>query len=333
MNKESFSYCVVIRTLGLAGVMYQKELDSLLIQTIPPKKIIIYIAEGYDKPKESIGIEEYVYVKKGMVAQRALPLTEVDTDYVLMLDDDLYLPPDCAEKLHNGLISMDGDCIAADIFENHQMSITSKIRAFMTNFVYPRSDDAWAFKINKTSSFSYNNNPTKDVYLSQSAAGAASFWRTASFRKIHFEDELWLDNLGFAYGEDLLLFNKLVKNDGKLLIHYRTGIIHLDAGTGRKYYMSDPNRLTLRAMIHLVLWWRICYNLSSNTKIDKLIASLAYMLKFTQGLIIHLVYSLCKLSSKPLSSYITGHVKGWKYVHSETYTSVPNFILPKARSH
>ena len=333
MNKESFSYCVVIRTLGLAGDMYQKELDSLLIQTIPPKKIIIYIAEGYDKPLESIGIEEYVYVKKGMVAQRALPLTEVDTDYVLMLDDDVYLPPNGVEKLYQGLISMDGDCISPDVFETHKLSFGSKFQAFITNLVIPRRDDQWAFKINKTSSFSYNNKPAKDVYLSQSAAGPASFWRTESFRKILFEDELWLDELGFAYGDDLLFFHKLVKNDGKLLIHYRTGIIHLDAGTGRKDYMSDPNRLTLRAMIHLVLWWRICYNLSSNTKIDKLIASLAYMLKFTQGLIIHLVYSLCKLSSKPLSSYITGHVKGWKYVHSERYTSVPNFILPKDRSH
>lgn len=333
MNKDSFSYCVVIRTLGFAGDMYQKELDSLLAQTIPAKKIIIYIAEGYDKPKETIGIEEYVYVKKGMVAQRALHLDEVDTDYVLMLDDDVYLPPNGVEKLYQGLISKDGDCISPDVFETHKLSFWSKLRAFATNLVIPRRDDDWAFKINPNSSFSYNNNPTKEVYLSQSAAGPAALWKTNSFRKIHFEDELWLDKLGFAYGEDLLLFNKLVKNNGKLLIHYRTGIIHLDAGTGRKDYMSNPNRLVLRSMIHMVLWWRICYNLSSNKKIDKFIAALAYMLKFTQGLIIHLVYSLYKFSSKPISAYITGHFKGWKYVHSETYTSVPNFILPKKRPH
>ena len=66
-------YTVVIRTLGKAGGKYQKMLDSLKSQTMPPKEIIVYIAEGYDIPKETIGVERYVYVKKGMVAQRALP--------------------------------------------------------------------------------------------------------------------------------------------------------------------------------------------------------------------------------------------------------------------
>ena len=75
-------YTVVIRTLGTAGEYYQRTLDSLLNQTIQPEAIIIYIAEGYPISKETIGIERYVYVKKGMVAQRALPYNEVNTDYM-----------------------------------------------------------------------------------------------------------------------------------------------------------------------------------------------------------------------------------------------------------
>ena len=96
-------YTVVIRTLGTAGNYYQRTLNSLLEQTIKPKDIIVYIAEGYDIPKETIGIEGYVYVKKGMVAQRALPYNEVETEYMLFLDDDVYLPPNAVETLYNEL--------------------------------------------------------------------------------------------------------------------------------------------------------------------------------------------------------------------------------------
>ncbi len=70
MNCE-LSYCIAIRTLGKAGEKYQKELDSLVKQTIPPKKILVYLAEGYERPKETVGVEEIIYCPKGMVSQRA----------------------------------------------------------------------------------------------------------------------------------------------------------------------------------------------------------------------------------------------------------------------
>lgn len=63
MEQRNFSYCVAIRTLGKAGEKYQRELDSLKNQTVQPQKILVYIAEGYELPKETIGIEQYIYVK------------------------------------------------------------------------------------------------------------------------------------------------------------------------------------------------------------------------------------------------------------------------------
>ena len=92
-------YIVVIRTLGTAGDKYQQLLDSLNKQTIQPSKILVYIAEGYYIPKETIGKEQYIYVKKGMVAQRALPYDEVDTEYILFLDDDLSFPENTVERM------------------------------------------------------------------------------------------------------------------------------------------------------------------------------------------------------------------------------------------
>ena len=76
-------YTAVIRTLGKGGDYYQKTLDSLILQSIPPSAIIVYIAEGYALPAETVHREQYVYVKKGMVAQRALQYKKVKTEYIL----------------------------------------------------------------------------------------------------------------------------------------------------------------------------------------------------------------------------------------------------------
>ena len=121
-----FEYTVVIRTLGKGGEFYQKTLNSLISQTILPKDIIIYIAEGYPLPKETVGIEKYVYVKKGMVAQRALPYNEVKTDYMLFLDDDVYLPPAGVETLYRQLSENKGDVISPYVFYNHEKPIKDK---------------------------------------------------------------------------------------------------------------------------------------------------------------------------------------------------------------
>lgn len=119
-------YCVAIRTLGTAGEKYQKLLDSIKEQTIQPKHIFVHIAEGYKLPKETIGIEQYVRCPKGMIAQRSLPFDEIDTDYVLFCDDDLYLPPNCVERMFEGLQNMNGDCIAANVYNEEQMSLWKK---------------------------------------------------------------------------------------------------------------------------------------------------------------------------------------------------------------
>ena len=80
-------------------------MNSLISQTLPPSDIYVYIADGYPIPKETVGVEKYVYVKKGMVAQRALQYDEVDTEYMLFLDDDVFLPSDSVSRFTYGLIA------------------------------------------------------------------------------------------------------------------------------------------------------------------------------------------------------------------------------------
>lgn len=325
---SDFSYCVAIRTLGKAGDMFRQELESIQRQTIQPKRILVYIAEGYTRPDFTIGREEYVYVKKGMVAQRALPFTEIDTEYVLFLDDDVFLPDDAAEKLFTDMLSMDGDCIAADVFHPQNSTCFQTIYNFLTNMSYPRLfQDNRGFNLLRNASFSYNRKPEPKAYLSDDAAGPASLWKMSAYQGIHFEDELWLDRLGFAYQDDTLFFNKLPKNGYRMLIHYGTGIVHLDAKSSRVDYSKSSDKLFKRAMIWFIVWYRVCYNLDTNSRTEKTKCAIAFVIKYIHGIVIHTIYSMLKMNPKILIMYFKGNVNGLRYVHSEEYKAIPNFII------
>ena len=151
------NYTAVIRTLGTAGEKYQQLLDSLASQSVQPNEIIVYIAEGYPLPKETIGKERYVCVKKGMVAQRALRYDEVKTEYILFLDDDLFLPDDFVEKMYSALVENELDVISPDIYPNDKRSLKVEIMMTLSGRMRARSgDDEWGYKVMRTGGYSYN---------------------------------------------------------------------------------------------------------------------------------------------------------------------------------
>lgn len=227
-------YTAVIRTLGKAGEKYQTLLDSLVSQTIPPKAIIVYIAEGYPIPAETVGIERYVYVKKGMVAQRALRYDEVDTEYMLFLDDDVYLAPDSVSVLYSQLVENKGVVISPDVFYNASRPKFAGLMMTMSGRMRPRKDDGvWGYKVMRTAGYSYNSNPVKPTYLSQTNAGPCFFCSKSAFLRTRFEEELWLDDCQYPLGEDQVMFYKMHLFGMKVLTSYNSGIKHLDAGNNR----------------------------------------------------------------------------------------------------
>lgn len=224
-------YTAVIRTLGTAGEKYQALLDSLLRQTIKPAKIIVYIAEGYKIPKETVGVERYVYVKKGMVAQRALTYEDVETEYILFLDDDVYLPPDGVEHLWMALKKEKGDVIAPDVFKNAERTVIQEIMLSLSGRIWVRRNDGkWGYKVMRNGGYSYNKHPLPTM-KSQTNAGPCFLCKKKDFISIRFEQELWLDEMPYALGEDQTMFYKMYINGLTVLTSYDSGIIHLDAGT------------------------------------------------------------------------------------------------------
>lgn len=224
-------YTAVIRTLGTAADKYQRELNSLCAQSIPPKEIFVYIADGYAIPKQTCGREQYIYVKKGMIAQRALPYNEVSTEYILFIDDDVYLPSDSVENLFKALKENNADIVAPDVFDNASRSLKAEILMTLSGRMFARRDDTiWAYKVTSSAGYSYNKHPQNRAYLSQTNAGPCFLCRKSDFLKIRFQDELWIDQMGYPIGEDQIMFYKMYLCGLKQLTIFGTGIKHLDAG-------------------------------------------------------------------------------------------------------
>ena len=326
MMISDFRYSVAIRTLGKGGEKYVEELKSITRQTIQPEKVVVYIAKGYKLPDFRIGAEEYIYVKKGMVEQRALDYTEIDSPYILLLDDDVYLPDNAVEILAKELTEGKGDVIAADTFHPQNNNWKEVAYDWLTSMFYPHFGDKWAFKVLRNASCSYHGNPRKRYYLSQTAAGPASLWKKSTMLSIHYKDELWLDEMGFAWGDDQLMFNKVFRNGHKLLVSYDSGIIHLDAKSASSQKDSSTDRWYKRAMSQYLVWYRSCYNLSSNSRRERLLCKFSFGCKALQGFVTHTSLACLTLHIGVIGAYLRGLEDGRKYAH-KNLDNIPNFVL------
>lgn len=313
-------YTAVIRTLGTAGEKYQTLLDALEKQTLQPSKILVYIAEGYAIPKETIGKEQYIYVKKGMVAQRALPYDEVDTEeFILFLDDDVYLPNTAVEQLHQYLVAYNADVISPDVFPNAERSFLGKCMMAISGRMLARRDDGkWGYKVMRTSGYSYNNNPKSRAYWSQTNAGPCFFCKKTDFLKIHFEEERWMDNLKYAQGDDQVMYYKMYLSGLKQLTWFHSGIKHLDAGSSM--INEDKEKMLIYSDLHFktIFWHRFIYKPDKKifSKIWSMIC-LGYALGFT------LLISLLKFNRTIFSLKYQAIKDAIDFIKSEEYRILP----------
>ena len=313
-------YTAVIRTLGTAGEKYQQLLDSLESQSIHPYEIIVYIAESYSLPKETIGRERYVYVKKGMVAQRALQYDEVQTDYILFLDDDVYLAPNSVEILYNQLLDNNADVISPDVFHNSKRSFLGKFMMSISGRMLPRKDDGvWGYKVLRNGGYSYNNNPSKGVLLSQTNAGPCFFCRKSDFINIHFEEELWLDKMQYALGEDQVMFYKMYRKGLKVLTSYDSGIVHMDAGTTMMSKDKQKMLISSDFRFKIIFWHRFIF-LPERYFLLKLwsILSVGYVFIFA------LLISLLKGEFDILCLKWHSIKEGISFINSDNYKILPH---------
>lgn len=324
MSKTKFEYSVAIRTVGKAGDKYIKELESLHRQTVKPKHIYVHLAEGFERPQTQVGMEEYIVTPKGLVHQRACSADGVDTEFLLILDDDIYFPDDGVERLYDALEQHQADCIAPDTFPSQNLSWKGRMIAYWANGVTSRKNDHTAIKITPNGAFSFNNSPEPGgVYPTESFPGTACLVKTKVFKSICYADEYWVDQFpAGTFFEDQLMSYKLHKNGYRCLMAYNTGILHLDAGTNNVAEKSFE-KLMYRAMAQYVIWHR-CQDGVPNIQAQK-----AWNKRYRHGLWLRYVFSASVGSSKFIKAYKKGVEMGKTFVKSETYLTLPSFTIEK----
>ena len=312
-------YTAVIRTLGTAGEKYQRLLDSLCAQTLKPEAIIVYIAEGYPVPKETCGLERYVHVKKGMVSQRALQYEEVGTEYILFLDDDLYLPADFVERMYVALKEQNADIIAADAFDNASRSLKSELlMTFSGRMKARRGDSKWGYKVIPTAGFSYNKSPGTGPLLSQTNAGACFLCSKGDFLKIRFDEERWLDHTQYAIGEDQVMYYKMYLMGLRQLTLFGSGMEHLDAGGNLANKDKELKLIEGDFFFKTVFWHRFLQEPEKNF-FKKLLNKLAIDYFYGFGYAI----SIIKGEKATLTAKRSGRLRALEFIRSDAYRSLP----------
>lgn len=328
--KEDIKYSVAIRTIGKGGDKYIRELQSLHAQTIKPQHIYVFLACGFERPKTQVGIEEYIETPKGLVHQRAAT-NSIDDEYVLIIDDDVYFPPDAIERMYNALHEYQADCVAPDTFPSQSLSLVKKAIAFFSNNVSPRRNDGWAIKIKASGAFSYNNWPPRGGFLpTMSAAGTALFLKTATWRGIHYEDEIWIDDFPpGSFGEDQVMFYKLYINGYKVLMWYDSGCVHLDAKTN-KASAKTYEKLYYRSMSLYLTWHRTLYSVDKRNKIRRIGHNrlcCAFLWRYVCGSFTRFVFSMMNGSLRFLVAYIHGIKEAQRFVKNGNYRNLHSFII------
>lgn len=253
-------YSVVIRTLG-KSLYFEETLRCLLVQSIVPKDIFVYIPFGFSLPDYMTDRINVIRVPQGMVAQRALQYKEVKTEYVLFLDDDVYLSPQSVEILYSELRKNAGQVISPCTFQNHMVRLGHKILLSIQGRELCRFwKSRWGYKILWNGGFSYNNNPIASVYESQTNAGPCFLCRKEDFLSIHYEDELWLDKTYYAFPDDQVMFYKMYCYGLKILTSFDSGVIHLDASST----VLDTNEKMMKIVFSeyrnkLIFWHRFLF--------------------------------------------------------------------------
>lgn len=309
-------YSVAIRTLGKAHDKYLAELKSIERQTVPPKDIFVYLAEGYEKPKETIGKESIIYCKKGMIAQRSLSFDEIDTEYILFLDDDIELAPESVERLFTSLNEYNADCIFAELYNHFNFGKKERRMAFVNSLNTSTKSSKWLYRVKPSSGTEYTINPTKEALPSQTGCGGVILCKKTAYTAINFAEEQWLDKFAYPLGEDHLFLYKLHSHGFKVLGHINHGIKHLDAGCGS----SQANGIEKAAnniAANFVIWWRTQFSASKGLKKAYTAICFGGYIVFT--LLFRTAYSFKKRKIQPLEELIKGLRCGWNIVHSKDF--------------
>lgn len=298
------TYSVAIRTLATHKDTLRKVITSVFDQTVVPEKVIVYLGEGHEAPDFRVATECYVTVPKGMFRQRALEYSEITSDCILMLDDDILMHPDTVSRLLQGIESGGYDLLGVDVHRNHLFPASMKLRIALANLVFPHQRIRRGFMIRPDGSFSYPLRPDKAILPSDTCAGSLMMWRSDSFRRLHINDETWLEDIGFPYAEDAVMSYKAVANGMKVGVDFGADVTNLDCRSASSIYHADPKKHYIRSKAMAMAWWRMNYRPDGHASSVKALAFGLFKALWLSGVTVGL--SAATLSPSPFTSTLRG---------------------------
>lgn len=261
-DNNDFKYSIYIRTLGKGGEKYMRLLHSIDAQTVRPEEVVVVLPVGYEPPKEKLGYERFAFSDKGMVRQRIFAINDARTSYVLLLDDDVEFESRYVEKIFTTMLNAEAQCCIPILKDNSLRS--SLVRRLAESFVgvatYKDTHDKWYIRVNRCGGLVLNSNMKPDVqYYSQTGHGSNCFAETKTLRDIHFDEELWLEDSGYALPEDQVMFYKIYMTGYNIAVCQNVYFCHLNAAStndGRRYLKVAQAKVSN----YLIFWYRFIYS-------------------------------------------------------------------------
>ncbi len=145
--------------------------------------------------------------------------------------------------------------------------------------------------------------------------------RKQDFLKIDLEEELWLDELKYALGDDQAMFYKMHLYGLKQLTLFGSGIRHLDAGSTLQNVDKERQMVEADYYFRLIFWSRFIQEPEKNPLIRVWNRGcISYFYLFG------LMMSLLKRDHDMLGRKLKSIKRARSFLKSELYASIPKIV-------
>lgn len=225
-------YSVVIRTLGTAGDKYAALLRSIEQQTLAPEEVVVVLADGYAEPPHHIPHERIVRTRKGMVHQRQVGFEQARSPFLLVMDDDIALPSDYAETTLRIMQETEADAAFSGGDERGKQH--QNLRYLLLGERYlSRRKSPYYLRIGSTGGTIVNARmQPSQRYWCQTANFQCFMMRKEAALGTHLEEEMWLEDTGYAWPDDRVFFYKAFRKGYKTVYVPETHYTNLNAQSG-----------------------------------------------------------------------------------------------------
>jgi len=323
---NNFCYSVVIRTTGQAGEKYARLLSCISKLQPCPEEIIVVLPDGVKPPQEQLGCETFYHCPKGMVRQRLYGLGQCRSPYALFCDDDIAFSPDFVQKLHrpleNGIAELSAGPLLSFFPQKGGRAILSMVLGNTAPMLPWRN---MYVRVLRSTGYSYNRNidPAKCLYYpAESLAWTCFYAKTEAMRRIHLEEETWLDAHGYAAMDDQTMFYKAHLRGIRTVVVADAPYEHLDAKTSRKFPQSRPNVNYSIGFNRVVFWHRFLFSIHRGG-FERLMDRVCFYYQCFCGYI----YSKLnvfrgKKEKSDHQRFVSGMLDGARYVKSQEYENL-----------